>query len=591
MALWSLTQERVEKLRRQIGDVEIEMDTLIKLSKEDLWTQDLDAFLEQWHIDLDEEHKRKRKATSRGRRTSKMVKVGGAGPMVKKRKGQANYESDDDFEAERPKKKIAPKKKEIVVPKKQTLLPSIFSQASSNKDAPITLDGHSSEIDVDADKIVSKAATKTTKAAEPKKVKAKAPIKAASQTVSGDSDDEVLSKKPARKARAAASKPIRYGGDSDSDDSNGDDFLGDITNMVKGLPKADTTSAESKSLFTASRGKSNSAITLNPNQASASKSYTEISDGDETNFMALVPPQSPRKSINVTKNANLTDEDDEDDDVVAFTTNKARPAAAAKPAPSKPSKVSKPQASSNNDSDSDIFMAVAKQSSKPAPKKAPAAQFKKDAAAAPKPKTTKATAPKPPTLSPAAKAYAAKQARNATHDSDDMFDAPSSSDVEAAAGPAQARNGATDLDAMADDLLSSPVQSVLAKGGMKGGKAVVGKAVKPAAGKAAASKTAASKVKPAAAKASKVAAPAKPGRAAGKAKKVIDSDGDLSMDDDVVAIDDESDEAVEAKPAAKRPARRAVAEKKKPVYALDSEEDEENESESEGESFGDDESD
>ena len=47
MAIWSLTQERVEKLRRQIGDKEEEIDALIKLTPKDIWSVDLDAFVEE----------------------------------------------------------------------------------------------------------------------------------------------------------------------------------------------------------------------------------------------------------------------------------------------------------------------------------------------------------------------------------------------------------------------------------------------------------------------------------------------------------------------------------------------------------------
>ena len=70
MALWSLTQERIEKLRRQIGDKELEIDALIKLSKEDLWNKDLDDFLDQWRFELENEVRIGKKISNRGRRVS-----------------------------------------------------------------------------------------------------------------------------------------------------------------------------------------------------------------------------------------------------------------------------------------------------------------------------------------------------------------------------------------------------------------------------------------------------------------------------------------------------------------------------------------
>ena len=46
MPIWSLTQERVDRIKKQIGDKEVEIDVIIKLSPKDLWNQDLDDFVE-----------------------------------------------------------------------------------------------------------------------------------------------------------------------------------------------------------------------------------------------------------------------------------------------------------------------------------------------------------------------------------------------------------------------------------------------------------------------------------------------------------------------------------------------------------------
>ena len=50
MPIWSLTKERVEKLLKQVGDKELEIDTLLKLTKEDLWKRDLDEFIAEWRF-------------------------------------------------------------------------------------------------------------------------------------------------------------------------------------------------------------------------------------------------------------------------------------------------------------------------------------------------------------------------------------------------------------------------------------------------------------------------------------------------------------------------------------------------------------
>src|SRR5947209_14131622 len=104
MPLWSLTQERVDKLLRQISDKEIQMDTLIKLSKEDLWRKDLDDFIAEWRFQLEDEQQRQRNIakTAKNRRTSKKFKLG---PVAKKRKGLGDDSGDDDFEVSKPSKK------------------------------------------------------------------------------------------------------------------------------------------------------------------------------------------------------------------------------------------------------------------------------------------------------------------------------------------------------------------------------------------------------------------------------------------------------------------------------------------------------
>ncbi len=463
MPLWSLTQERVEKLRRQIGDVELEVDMLIKLSKEDLWNRDLDHFIAEWRAQLDEEYKRKRRINNMGRRTSKKVKVGASGATIKKRKGLGDYD-DDDFD-DRPKsKKPAPpkvKRTEIVVEKKEKGLAGWLSnKGTQGKNPTKNYDGNSSELEPEPE---SAGDTIT----EAKKVKPRPKTK----TVPAPEDtemEEIVTKPVARKARAVAAKPIRDGIGSESDDSNGDDLLGDITNMVKGLPGGSTkSSTDSKSIFSTSRAVPNSRAGLKPPPPlAAPKSYAEISDDDDTNFMALVPQQSPRRSINVTKNALLTDDEDEDEeDIRPLTTNKSRYQVTTKPSKPAPAEKAKPVVKSesgaedfNSDFDDDIVTTIPKPTSRPAPsnKPKPAAASKPSKAPAPKasvataaakkdplPKKSKITAPAkkpPPALSPAAKAYAAKQAKSVQKtrllDSEDEADA---------------------VDAMADDLLDSPV--------------------------------------------------------------------------------------------------------------------------------------
>lgn len=96
MPIWSLTKERIEKLSKQIGDIEAEIDKLIKLTKEDLWNSDLDAFINEWRFQLEDEDRLRKKAANMGRRASNKLKFGAKGP-ARKRKAQGEDPDDSDF--------------------------------------------------------------------------------------------------------------------------------------------------------------------------------------------------------------------------------------------------------------------------------------------------------------------------------------------------------------------------------------------------------------------------------------------------------------------------------------------------------------
>ena len=381
MPLWSLTQERIEKLLRQIGDKEMEIDTLIKLSKEDLWKRDLDDFLAEWEAQLLEEKTRQKRVRGTTRRISSKLALGDSAPAVKKRKA---HDDDDDFEV-KPKKAATQKKARE---EKQTSSIRDWLAAPPRESPPV-------------DQVDGASTVQEVPAAKPK-VAAKTKIK--KPTLDSDADDseaEVISKPPARGARAAAQKSFKYALSSDSDTDNGDDLLGDVSKMVKGIGATNGDSSnDSRALFSSSMSRPGSSAGVKP-VVKPAKVPDFSPDADETDYSKLVPQQSPRRSILVTaKDIKLTDDEDEDEEL---------PAVVAKPKPlpksSKITKASKP---------------AAKVASKPAAK----GRAKKEASGPAKPLQ----------LSPAAKAYAAKQAKSKkpTFDSDD------------------------DIDAMADDILDSP---------------------------------------------------------------------------------------------------------------------------------------
>ncbi len=419
MAIWSLTQERVEKLLKQIGDKEEEIDALIKMSKEDLWNKDLDDFLAEWKFQLDDEAKRQKKVANLGRRASSKLKIGAKAPMARKRKAQGEDPDDSDFGISKPKKPTVINR---LQPKPGLLShltrPSATAKASV-KAGPVTkpvqknLDAVRMQLDGTEDAPVEEHIPKSTKAPA---VAKRATTMTKEDNDSLDEDEDVVQPATTRQPRGAARKVIKYGGSDDSDDDNGDDLLGDVSKMVKGIggSVAEPTTG-SRPLFSTSMSRPGSSAGLPKSNPRPSKLDVGFSD-DETDYSKLAPQPSIRNAAAMTaKEITLSEGEGEGDslnEILSKPISKGAKAVA-KGAP-------KP---------------VVKASAAAKPKRAPAAK-KAAPASAPAP------APPPPKkapLSPAAKAYAAKQARNGKKrvvesDSDD--------------------DGGVDV--VADDILDSP---------------------------------------------------------------------------------------------------------------------------------------
>ena len=385
MPIWSLTKERVEKILKQVGDKEIEIDTLIKLSKEDLWTRDLDDFLAEWRFELNDEAKRQKKFARMDRRASKKLNIAAG----RKRKTDSD---DDDFDVApvKSKKTAMPKKeaggllsymmpatKTKTSPKSKAKAPtatqkaakkaldlvSVPSKVKNDDDVWMNLDGSGAD-----EPVATKPKAAPPKAAAPRKKAEPAP-RIDSDDDEEDADEEIIRPTAGRRPRGAAAKPISY--NLDRSDSDGDGMLFDVGRMVKGI---DTTSApanNSRPLFSASSRPGSSAGL--PKKTTSSKPAIDI-DSDDTNYSKLAPPTT-NKGPAVTAGKTILSDDDEDslDNMIAA------PPKASKPAPK----------------------AALKTGPKP---KAPAKKPTK-AAAPPLPEAKKMP------LSPAAKAYAAKKAK------------------------------------------------------------------------------------------------------------------------------------------------------------------------------------
>ena len=380
MPIWSLTKERVEKLLKQVGDKELEIDTLLKLTKEDLWRRDLDEFIAEWRFQLDDEAKRQKKISSLNRRASS--KMGGGGGLGgRKRKGA---ESDfSDFEGPAKPKK-APKQPKPVGGLLSYLAPPPAKTKTSDKpkapsatakaaqrtlnllEAPkesvddvwMNLDGSGDDV---------RKATKARTAAPPKKAAPKKRVVA-----DDDEDEEIVRPTATRQPRAAAAKPVKYNTlDSDSD---GEDMLFDVGKMVKGI---DTAAADkSRQLFAASASRPSSSSGL-PKKPVPSKQTVDM-DADDTNYSMLVPPTTAKGPAVTAREAILSDNEDDSMDDVVYAPKASQP----KPAP------------------------------KVAPKpKAPAKKATKAVSQPPEPKKN--------VLSPVGKAYAAMRAKQAAKADED----------------------------------------------------------------------------------------------------------------------------------------------------------------------------
>lgn len=408
MPIWSLTKERVERLLRQVGEVEEAIDNLIKRSKEDLWKTDLTEFIEEWRFQLEDQRKTKKKVLNSGRRGSKKLQVG-PGAAGRKRKN----DDDDDFDA-------APKAKKAAAPKakggmlgdylglggtKTETAPKSKGPSAAAKKAQQLLDFVSTKADsasqepkeekddlwMNVDQVdgTGAAAHKPSKKAPAPFKKAAVPKPAPSKKPQLDDDESADEELPrpngGRKPRAAATKPVKY----DISDSDGDDMLFDVGNMVKGINTDATNGEASRPLFSASMSRPGSSAGFSKRPSSSHRQTIDL-DVDDTDYSKLAPPTTKKGPPVTARQTNLSDDDvDSLDEPPMPKVVKAKPAV------------------------------------KPAPK--PKTFTKKAAAAS-------LAAPKPLPLSPAGKAYAAKKAK-----------------AEAAAKKAEKDD--LDVDGMADEIL------------------------------------------------------------------------------------------------------------------------------------------
>jgi DNA topoisomerase II len=386
MPIWSLTQERVDKLLKQIGDKEVEIDDLIKLTPKDIWNKDLDEFLDEWHAVLSDEAKTRKKAANMGRRTSFKLGIG-AKSKGKKRKNDSEDESDSDFAVSKAKKPAEKpslmlsylNKAAAAKPSASANLISTFSNGDSSKAPPKDEDDDIIMLDGASDPNPAATTSKVKKPVKPAPSVNKAkPAVSAPRADDYDEDDvfaAVAKEEPAptaRVARAAAKKPIKYVLSDGSDEESGDSFL-DVSHMVKGIGSSTESLVPARPLFSESAPRPSSSNAKSLGRLPLRIDIESEDDVDQTDFTKLIPQPSPQRRVARTA---IDDMLSDDDDVLL---SKPKVAKAAGKQTVKP---------------------TAKPAAKPAAKRAPAPKAAVSSLVAEK-KATK--------LSPAAKAYLMKQ--------------------------------------------------------------------------------------------------------------------------------------------------------------------------------------
>ena len=363
MAIWSLTQERVEKLQRQIGDKEEEIDALQKLTPKDIWTHDLDQFVTEWNAQLEDEDKRKKKIANMGRRDSRKLGIGakgGKGGKRKKKSADSDSDSDEYSDYGPAKKKAKPKTGGLLgYLKKDPDEPVKKAEPAKTTTKQTGLLGYLKKtepaVEDDGMDVDEPPAAETTLPKRGRQPAAKATKKPTSAPVDSESDSDVFAavakeaskKKPSetvtngRTARGAAKKATNYAvdKDSDSDAMSDDDF--DVSTMVKTIGA----SGNDRPLFSAPAARPSG---VRPGSATNGTSKTNgrakpadsDDDMDETNYEALVQGSPEKPAARNLDGAMDFDESDDDlllsikKKVPLKTVSKAKPAAKPKTAAS-----------------------------------------------------------------------------------------------------------------------------------------------------------------------------------------------------------------------------------------------------------------
>ncbi|KAI3338874.1 DNA topoisomerase [Ustulina deusta] len=373
MPIWSFTQERLDRLKEQIAKKKTEYDDLERLSEKDLWCKDLDDFETEWEAQLRLDQEISTGIRRMGRRTSKKI---GAG------RGRKPKDADNEYApgAKRGPKPGAKKATEKIIEKPAPSASSKLAQNSWTKSKKIDDQEDDSDPFNDDDYAA---------------LKGKPAQKAPALKEESDNDDVPAKPRSKRAAATTATKSKAWTVFEDSD-SDGDEMLGDVGALVKGMTSNNNAadSSENKtgrlSLFAMARPKSSDGNATLKAKGKPSKTFDSDSH-DDTNYEMLA--KSPHKTAKVDELDSFLS----DDDLPAATKVTSKAKAAARSSLEEPK--SKPSTAASGS-------AAKKGGGHPAAAKGEA----------------KKAAPKKTALSPAAKAYATKKGGQKAKPKRDAFD-------------------------------------------------------------------------------------------------------------------------------------------------------------------------
>src|SRR3569833_1362322 len=382
MPIYSFTQERLDKLKKQIEDKKAEHDELEAKSEKDLWCKDLDDFVDEWENQLRLDAETQTTIRRMNRRVSRKI---GAG------KGRRNKD-DDDYMEKKPAR--APKEKKIetkTVDRFQKMMSGTQASQKPKLLKSSQVDGPADEVSDDDDYFA---------ALMKPKVKKEVAVEADPDPV----EEVAPPANIARSKRAAAAKPKSWAIDLDTETEDDSKFLdiGDVGAMVKGIGATSTAEPDRGrlSLYAMSRPETSHGVngpSALPKQLKSKPSRTfDFDSHDDTNYEALAL-SSPRKSSKADDLDGLLSDEDDVPVVTAKAAVASKASSSAAPAPKSALNV--------------VPTTAKKGRGRPAGSKNKGKDEKEKPAKA-----------KPAHLSPAAKAYAAKKAKARSVISDDEDD-------------------------------------------------------------------------------------------------------------------------------------------------------------------------